>query len=282
MVEVNLTSNDVILGIKGTDHPLAAYRAAHVPWALSTDDEGVSRIDLTHEYVKGALETEPLLRRPEAERPHLTRTLVPPRRKPLYNAGRFRTPQTRLRRRDHGWQLAVALLPTALPGRERESRAAVGTGTEVRRLRSVAPITHRFATVCATLFARKIKPERKPMKRAIAIILGRRSFFSSSSLPARYGRRSRRTLAVVGCEPQRHTLFCAGRLGIYGRLLCNFFLLIGAARRQLRSAVLTSTVAVVLALVLGLAMKFGFAYPLILQDLPFEARLILRNPHLPL
>jgi adenosine deaminase len=56
MIEVNLTSNDVILGIKGKDHPLAAYRAAHVPWALSTDDEGVSRIDLTHEYVRGAIE----------------------------------------------------------------------------------------------------------------------------------------------------------------------------------------------------------------------------------
>ncbi|MDQ2924112.1 MAG: adenosine deaminase [Acidobacteriota bacterium] len=56
MVEVNLTSNDAILGIKGTDHPLAAYRAAHVPFALSTDDEGVSRIDLTHEYVRAALE----------------------------------------------------------------------------------------------------------------------------------------------------------------------------------------------------------------------------------
>jgi len=56
MVEVNLTSNDVILGIKGTDHPLTAYRAAHVPWALSTDDEGVSRIDLTHEYVRGVEE----------------------------------------------------------------------------------------------------------------------------------------------------------------------------------------------------------------------------------
>jgi adenosine deaminase len=52
MVEVNLTSNAVILGIKGKDHPLAAYRAAHVPFALSTDDEGVSRIDLTHEYVR--------------------------------------------------------------------------------------------------------------------------------------------------------------------------------------------------------------------------------------
>ncbi len=56
MVEVNLTSNAVILGIKGKAHPLHAYMAAHVPWALSTDDEGVSRIDLTHEYVRGVEE----------------------------------------------------------------------------------------------------------------------------------------------------------------------------------------------------------------------------------
>jgi adenosine deaminase len=56
MIEVNLTSNDVILGVKDKDHPLAAYRAAHVPFALSTDDEGVSRIDLTHEYVRAAQE----------------------------------------------------------------------------------------------------------------------------------------------------------------------------------------------------------------------------------
>jgi len=55
-VEVNLTSNDVILGIKGKDHPLHAYMAAHVPFSLSTDDEGVSRIDLTHEYVKAVEE----------------------------------------------------------------------------------------------------------------------------------------------------------------------------------------------------------------------------------
>ncbi len=52
MVEINLTSNDGILGIKNREHPLAAYRAAHVPVALSTDDEGVSRIDLTHEYAR--------------------------------------------------------------------------------------------------------------------------------------------------------------------------------------------------------------------------------------
>jgi adenosine deaminase len=56
MVEINLTSNEGILGIKGAAHPLTAYRAAHVPVALSTDDEGVSRIDLTHDYVKGAEE----------------------------------------------------------------------------------------------------------------------------------------------------------------------------------------------------------------------------------
>ncbi len=56
MVEVNLTSNDVILGISGKNHPLPIYRQFGVPVALSTDDEGVSRIDLTHEYVR-AVET---------------------------------------------------------------------------------------------------------------------------------------------------------------------------------------------------------------------------------
>ncbi len=59
MVEINLTSNDVILNIKGADHPFELYRDYHVPVALSTDDEGVSRIDLTHEYVRAAL-TYPL------------------------------------------------------------------------------------------------------------------------------------------------------------------------------------------------------------------------------
>ena len=54
MVEINLTSNEGILRIKGADHPLPFYRRAGVPVALSTDDEGVSRIDLTHEYVKAA------------------------------------------------------------------------------------------------------------------------------------------------------------------------------------------------------------------------------------
>jgi adenosine deaminase len=56
MVEVNLTSNDVILGVNAPWHPLPTYRGAGVPIALSTDDEGVSRIDLTHEYTRAAIE----------------------------------------------------------------------------------------------------------------------------------------------------------------------------------------------------------------------------------
>jgi len=56
MVEVNLTSNDVILGVTAPWHPLPIYRAAGVPVALSTDDEGVSRIDLTHEYTRAAMD----------------------------------------------------------------------------------------------------------------------------------------------------------------------------------------------------------------------------------
>lgn len=52
MVEINLSSNDVILGVKGKDHPLPLYRQFGVPVSLSTDDEGVSRIDMTNEYVR--------------------------------------------------------------------------------------------------------------------------------------------------------------------------------------------------------------------------------------
>jgi len=60
LVEINLTSNKVILGIEGKHHPFVTYRKFGVPVALSTDDEGVSRIDLTHEYV-AAVETYSLV-----------------------------------------------------------------------------------------------------------------------------------------------------------------------------------------------------------------------------
>ena len=54
-VEINLTSNDVILGVKGDEHPLPVYRKYGVPVALSTDDEGVSRSQLTEEFERAVL-----------------------------------------------------------------------------------------------------------------------------------------------------------------------------------------------------------------------------------
>jgi adenosine deaminase len=56
MVEVNLSSNEGILGVEGDEHAFPVYRSARVPVALSTDDEGVSRIDITHEYVRAAID----------------------------------------------------------------------------------------------------------------------------------------------------------------------------------------------------------------------------------
>jgi adenosine deaminase len=53
-VEINLTSNDQILGVHGRAHPFPAYRAAGVPVVLSTDDAAVERIDLTNEYFRAA------------------------------------------------------------------------------------------------------------------------------------------------------------------------------------------------------------------------------------
>ena len=50
MVEICLTSNDVILGVRGPRHPLPVYIKHGVPVALATDDEGVSRSDMTREY----------------------------------------------------------------------------------------------------------------------------------------------------------------------------------------------------------------------------------------
>ncbi len=50
-VEINLSSNEFILGIKGKNHPVNLYYDAGVPVVICTDDAGVSRSSLTHEYV---------------------------------------------------------------------------------------------------------------------------------------------------------------------------------------------------------------------------------------
>ena len=55
LVEICLTSNDVILDVQGDKHPLPLYLEAGVPVTLTTDDEGIARIDLTNEYLRAAL-----------------------------------------------------------------------------------------------------------------------------------------------------------------------------------------------------------------------------------
>ncbi|WP_340646234.1 adenosine deaminase [Phenylobacterium sp.] len=54
LVEVNLSSNDAILGVSGQAHPYAWLRRRGVPVSLSTDDAGILRIDLSHEYARAA------------------------------------------------------------------------------------------------------------------------------------------------------------------------------------------------------------------------------------
>ncbi|WP_342219397.1 adenosine deaminase [Rickettsiella endosymbiont of Miltochrista miniata] len=50
LVEINLSSNAAILNVKGRQHPILLYRQHHVPVALSTDDEGVLRTNLTEQF----------------------------------------------------------------------------------------------------------------------------------------------------------------------------------------------------------------------------------------
>lgn len=52
MVEICLSSNDLILGVKGSQHPLSTYLQYDVPVALATDDEGVARSEISREFLK--------------------------------------------------------------------------------------------------------------------------------------------------------------------------------------------------------------------------------------
>lgn len=49
-VEINLTSNDFILGVKNEAHPVTLYHRFGVPFVISTDDPGISRNTLSSEY----------------------------------------------------------------------------------------------------------------------------------------------------------------------------------------------------------------------------------------
>ena len=56
LIEIALTSNDMILGVKGARHPLRTYLQYGVPVALSTDDYGVARSSHTLEWLKAVQE----------------------------------------------------------------------------------------------------------------------------------------------------------------------------------------------------------------------------------
>ena len=50
-IEVNLTSNSFILGVKNEAHPVQIFRYHDVPFVISSDDPGVSRNNLSGEYL---------------------------------------------------------------------------------------------------------------------------------------------------------------------------------------------------------------------------------------
>jgi adenosine deaminase/adenosine deaminase CECR1 len=58
-VEINLTSNAFISGISGENHPVTLYRKYGVPFVISTDDAGVTRHDLSNEYMLFASRYKP-------------------------------------------------------------------------------------------------------------------------------------------------------------------------------------------------------------------------------
>ncbi len=59
VIEINLTSNQFILGVEGKDHPYLIYSSYGVPLVISTDDSGVSRNNLSNEYMLLATRYQP-------------------------------------------------------------------------------------------------------------------------------------------------------------------------------------------------------------------------------
>ncbi len=58
-VEINLTSNSFISGVRGEHHPVTLYRKYGVPYVISTDDAGVTRHTLAQEYTLFASRYKP-------------------------------------------------------------------------------------------------------------------------------------------------------------------------------------------------------------------------------
>jgi len=62
-IEINFSSNEFILGVSGDKHPYLIYDAYNVPLVIATDDSGVSRNNLTDEYMILATQYHPSYQR---------------------------------------------------------------------------------------------------------------------------------------------------------------------------------------------------------------------------
>jgi adenosine deaminase/adenosine deaminase CECR1 len=108
-VEINLTSNDFILGVSGDAHPVTVYLRHGVPIVISTDDAGVSRSSMAHEYLLFASRYRPTydaLKR--VVRSSLEHAFLPPAQK----AAQLRE----LDRRFARFEAAVAAMPASARG----------------------------------------------------------------------------------------------------------------------------------------------------------------------
>ena len=127
MVEINLSSNEGDTGREGRGASVPDLLAANVPVALSTDDEGVSRIDLTHEYVRAALDYNLTYR----DLKKLARTGMEhsflPGASLWARPDDFSAPVEGVQGTDAGRRYAFGGVQ-GVPGREREGRGRMGAG----------------------------------------------------------------------------------------------------------------------------------------------------------
>ena len=113
--------------------PLPIYRRFGVPVALSTDDEGVSRIDMTHEYVR-AVETYGLR---YADLKQMVRTSMEHSflagRELVARSRRFQSARRLIAPSDH-LALTSPRCRAPLPATKRKGRATVGTRAALPRV----------------------------------------------------------------------------------------------------------------------------------------------------
>ena len=120
-VEACLTSNQQLLDVEGSAHPVASLFHSGVPIAFSTDDQGILRVDMNDEIVR-AFETQQLsyhvIKR--AIRASMAATFLPGARiadltachKSLYDEKLYAACETALASSEHAtaeWQLETAL-----------------------------------------------------------------------------------------------------------------------------------------------------------------------------